>query len=252
MQHEHAVTRITELEHLVERFTAHASFGMRNLADLITGRSARVPTNTVKDIVDWSVAKTLEELSLLLAQKASLDPTSRAAILAQAKRSATRSSVHALGLQRESYTHDVNALLMEYNKWFTEPEGAAIAVIAKSARNVGALPGKSDCAIAQPATGFYPEAPAGGGAGGPPAAPLRGHALNNFLTESHLRNASTVPEEVHTKMRAAFQSVLDHIISIKKIKTEDASSIEVLPPADAEAIEETIREVFMIIMYHFY
>jgi len=52
MQHEHAVTRITELEHLLERFTAHASFGMRNLADVVTGTRQRVSTNSAKDIID--------------------------------------------------------------------------------------------------------------------------------------------------------------------------------------------------------
>lgn len=53
-------------------------------------------------------------------------------------------------------------------------------------------------------------------------------------------------------MHAAFRSILDYVLSVKKAKAHDVSSIEALSPSDAEAIEETIREVFMIIMYHFY
>ena len=52
MQHEHAVTRITELERLLERFTTHASVAMRNLADVVTGTRQRVSTNSAKDIID--------------------------------------------------------------------------------------------------------------------------------------------------------------------------------------------------------
>lgn len=244
-------SKIAELEALLHELAARSADSMRDLLHLITGNSTGVSS---KSIIERSVNMTLNALSEMLDKRADLTLTVRKSLLEQARGSATRSARHALDLMRESNSLDADAVIASYNEWFTKHDGAATDRIAMSGRAVGPLAGKTDIAVAQPAVGFYAEAeaPAAGGAGGPAPAPLRGRALNNFLSESHYRNDSQVPEEVHAKMHAAFRSILDYVLSVKKAKAHDVSSIEALSPSDAEAIEETIREVFMIIMYHFY
>ena len=243
--------KITELEGLLHGLASRSADAMRDLLNLITGDSTGVSS---KAIIERSVNMTLDTLSRMLDERGNVSASVRNDLIMQARGSATRSARNALDLLRESNSLDADAVITSYNEWFTKKDGAATEQIAMSARAVGPLAGKTDIAVAQPALGFYAEleAPAAGGAGGPAPAPLRGRALNNFLSESHYRNDSQVPEEVHAKMHAAFKSILDYVLSVKRAKAQDVSSIESLSSSDAEAIEETIREVFMIIMYHFY
>ena len=205
-----------------------------------------------------------------------MPPAMRGQLIDQARGTALRAARYALESMEHMNTVSATPIVELYNDWFrtsssvapmagktdraiarpavgylAEPEGAAEAMPIKAwvsthpdTFGLGSTPSRPDLGIALPSMGRYAESPGASLVFEPGSS--KTIMLRKFLSASHYRDVSTAPmpsREAHEHLHLALRAILNQL--------DAASSMEKLAAADAEAMEETIREVFMFIMHHF-